>query len=332
MQLLIAVTDSSPHQRNLSALLPVIAGTVLLPFLVGLGIQFALTSDAFRRLLHSDEQLKRQVTSANVACSEVCDTTPSNWRHRVRQLMVVMMLLLNYCLFSGLFNDAAATAAISLESSLVVLAIEVCLHGALMLSAWMLSGLCASPALSGASPAAVAASDSPRCPSVCCTPLTPEERIAAFLSAVQKSEVLLAIPLITQVILQDAGGTPRPGKLQLASGVAAVAVVPAIVYHVIQSTTSALMAAPLKAWKVRQYCKPGTTLLPLHLSQKVGHLMQSAPTSASNPTGAEGIAAAQEEGGSLANTTAQISSGAGRGTPLRGDPFLSLKRGGNGPH
>lgn len=88
-------------------------------------------------------------------------------------------------------------------------------------------------------------------------PMTPEDRIACFYASVQKSEILAA-PLLSQVFAND----PRLALL----------IVPSVVYHLMQCVVGGAVSSLLRRWRNTQYCRPGTTLLPLRYIRVPKHL------------------------------------------------------------
>ena len=91
-------------------------------------------------------------------------------------------------------------------------------------------------------------------------PLGVEDRVATFFSCLGKTEVL-AIPLLSQVFVNRED--------------LAVLLIPSMTYHLIQCVGSSLLTFPLRQWRNRQHCKPGTTLLPLRYIKVPRHLAKS---------------------------------------------------------
>jgi predicted Na+-dependent transporter len=248
------------------------AVTTIVPLLVGHCLQQALQSTSLRHLVNSDEQLKRQVTNATVTCSEVCDTSQSTWRSRARQLSIGTLLLLNYVVFSASFHHSAsvqreleaaalmgqsspphhAVAASSVRdkdltwSALGIMVLAVFgMQVTQALLSWLGMALCCQAAMS------------------------PEERIAAFFLSFQKSE-LLALPLLIQICACSASD-PKT---------AAFLVLPSIAVHLTQSVLGGMLTHPLRIWRNRQHCRPGTTLLPLRYTKVPKHALPAGASSA----------------------------------------------------
>lgn len=82
---------------------------------------------------------------------------------------------------------------------------------------------------------------------------TPEERIALFFALTTKSEILL-VPIVFHLFHE--------------SGHAAAVLFPSLVYHLFQAVAAGVLSVPLRRWRYRYNCRPGTALLPLRLSRK----------------------------------------------------------------
>ncbi|KEG12487.1 hypothetical protein DQ04_01671040 [Trypanosoma grayi] len=81
---------------------------------------------------------------------------------------------------------------------------------------------------------------------------TPEERIAVFFALVTKSEVLV-VPIILHLFHENRQ--------------AAVILLPSLLYHLVQAFATGVLSFPIRRWRYRYNCRPGTTLLPLRLSK-----------------------------------------------------------------
>lgn len=275
---------SMPSSDSIPSFIGTFAATSLVPLFLGHCLQQVLQSTSWRHLLNNDEQLKRQLTSATVTCSEVCDTTHSNWRHRARQLSIATLLFLNYVIFSASFHHSASVQrereleaagqtlppdhhhAVAVPevrgkdltwSALGIMVLAVFVMQALQaLLSWIGMAMC------------------------CHASMSPEERIAAFFLSFQKSE-LLALPLLIQICACSASD-PKT---------AAFLVLPSIAVHLTQSIIGGVLTHPLRLWRNRQHCRPGTTLLPLRYTKVPKHALPNVGNSSpyfTNGTGSGG--------------------------------------------
>jgi hypothetical protein len=263
-----------PSSDNIASFIGTFALTSLLPLFLGHCLQQVLQSTSWRHILNSDEQLKRQVTSATVTCSEVCDTTHNNWRHRARQLSIATLLFLNYVIFSASFHHSASVQRErELEAAGQTLPPDH--HHAVAIASvrekeltWSALGIMV---LAVFSMQMIQALVSWICMAMCCqNTMSPEERIAGFFLSFQKSE-LLALPLLIQICACSASD-PKT---------AAFLVLPSIAVHLTQSIIGGLLTHPLRLWRNRQHCRPGTTLLPLRYTKVPKHALPS--LSSANP-------------------------------------------------
>lgn len=253
-----------PSAEDIPSFIWMFGATSLLPLLVGHLLQHMLhSSSLLKQLFGADEPLKRQITTATVNCAEICDTTQANWRVRARQLSVMTLLLLNYIIFSGLFHHSAAVAKEYEAAAMAGVTTSLPKHAAVALASerdkditWtalgIVTGAAASMLVIQAGLAWMSTS--------CLAHISPEERIAAFFLCFQKSE-LLALPLLVQTCGCSASDPKAAGLL----------VLPCVLVHCIQSILGGLLAHPLRAWRNRQHCRPGTTLLPLRYTKAPKH-------------------------------------------------------------
>ena len=168
----LLVVTATHTSKGLRPFIAQFSLSVVIPLIGGLAVQFASLSLTRR----PPEELKRHVTTATSMCSEVCDTNATNWRGRVRGVVILVMLFLNYTFFSSLFfHPKSLEGKISLLAVLYVSGVLMCVHVVLGILAWVASS---------------------------CLSLTPEDRIAVLFSSVQKSEIL-AVPLLSQMFLND---------------------------------------------------------------------------------------------------------------------------------
>lgn len=255
-----------PSSDSIPSFIGTFAATSLVPLFIGHCLQQLLQSTSLRHLVNSDEQLKRQVTTATVTCSEVCDTTQSNWRSRARQLSIGTLLLLNYVIFSASFHHSASVQRErDLEAAGQTLPPDH--HHAVAVASvrdkdltWSALGIMV---LAVFGMQVIQAVLSWVGMSLCCqVSMSPEERIAGFFLSFQKSE-LLALPLLIQTCACSASD-PKT---------AAFLVLPSIAVHLTQSILGGVLTHPLRVWRNRQHCRPGTTLLPLRYTKVPKHAL-----------------------------------------------------------
>lgn len=198
----------------------------LTPLVVGVVAQRLFACATRRRHDANEDTTCSPVSVAPPTCAELLESNMLRWRSRCSQMNCVAMLVLNYIMFSALFTQwSGSETAMTWSNVLLLLAVEVCLHLALLCASWVMSASVAE---------------------------CPDDRISIFFASHIKSEVL-AIPFLLYMF--------RDSKT------AAVALIPAVLYHFIQTITSALLNGPLRRWRNSVNCRPGTTLLPLRLSK-----------------------------------------------------------------
>lgn len=256
-----------PSSDDIGYFILTFASTSIVPLAAGHLLQRIAHSASFRHLVASDEPLKRQLTTATVTCSEVCDTTPSNWKTRARQLSIATLLFLNYVIFSASFHHSASVQR-ELEAAALQGGSPPARHAVALASirdkelTWSAIGMMVFAVFVVQ---VVQAAVAWFCMStLCATNTSPEERIAAFFLCFQKSE-LLGIPLIVQTCACTASD-PKT---------AALLVLPSIAMHCSQSVVGGILTHPLRQWRNRQHCKPGTTLLPLRFTKVPKHSLPS---------------------------------------------------------
>ncbi|KAH9599815.1 putative sodium bile acid cotransporter [Trypanosoma melophagium] len=200
--------------------------TVIGPFFIGIVAQRVFAWISHRYITGEDRDLVR-ISKAEIACSELCEGSLVYWRQRAVQMNCLVLLLVNYFMFSSFFVQSITPNLLTWKGIGIVSCLEFALYLVLSLVGWCLASMITA---------------------------TPEERIALFFALVTKSEVLV-VPIILHLFHENRQ--------------AAVILLPSLMYHLIQAFATGVLSFPLRRWRYRYNCRPGTTLLPLRLSKSV---------------------------------------------------------------
>ncbi|RNF13109.1 uncharacterized protein Tco025E_06299 [Trypanosoma conorhini] len=148
--------------------------TVIGPFFCGVIAQKVFGWVAHRRIAGEDRDVLR-LNKAELACSELCNGSLVYWRQRTIQLNNLVLLLVNYCMFSNFFVQSVASSSLTWRGVGLISLVELTLYAATCLVGWLLASLIA---------------------------CTPEDRIALFFTFVTKSEVLV-VPIILHLFQEN---------------------------------------------------------------------------------------------------------------------------------
>ncbi|EKF39184.1 hypothetical protein MOQ_000598 [Trypanosoma cruzi marinkellei] len=148
--------------------------TAIGPFFVGVVAQKIFAWASHRRITGEDREYLR-MNKAEMTCSELCNGSLFYWRQRAVHINSLVLLLVNYFMFSSFFVQSIAPSLLTWRGVGLISFVELTLYTVMCVLGWLMASLFA---------------------------CSPEERIALFFALITKSEVLV-VPIILQIFHEN---------------------------------------------------------------------------------------------------------------------------------